>query len=126
MGGNSADVDDFEIEYIHIFNLFEFSSNVSQNSLKVGNRSGQKGDDGVNIENIERPAQPISFHNTVIIKEYVDYMKAKMVKNVQESVLNEFMNELKKESVASALETVKQWNLKNLLPHRKKENGHKS
>lgn len=60
------------------------------------------------------------------MKEYVDYMTSKMMKNVQESVLSEFMNELKKDSVTSALETVKQWNLKDLLRHRKKEDAHKS
>lgn len=121
MGGNAADNgSDVEAEYIQFLYFFKISWNVAQNPSKMGSRSGQNGDDGGNIDNIERPAQPIPFHKQVIMKEYIEYMKTKMVNNVQASVLSEFMHKLEKESMASAFETAKEFGITNLFNRKKK------
>lgn len=124
MGGNSVDADDVEVEYMHILYFLEFSTNVIESHSKAATKSGHKGDDGANFRYIENPAQPNQLIYKDIVKNYVDYMASKMANNVQKSVLSEFMNELTKDAMISATETVKQFRLNSLLSRRNEDNGH--
>lgn len=126
MGGNSADGADVEAEYIQVFYFLEFSSKILENRSKPATKSARKGEDGSNFENIERPVQPNPIHHKDIVKQYVDYVASKMANNVQKTILNEFMNELKKDLVVSAVKTVKNWNTKEFWSRKKEGNGHSS
>lgn len=108
IGGNAAENGcSVEVEYIHILYFFDFSLGEPRKKSNGATRSGPKGDDGGNDENIEQPPPPNSFHDKVIVKEYIEYMASKMTNSVQQSILNEFKKELEKDSVLSAFETVK-------------------
>lgn len=77
--------------------------------MKGKSKSSKNGVSGTNIENIQTPVQPNPFRNQMIVKNYVDYMVSKMKRNVNESVLNEFKEELEKKLVASAFSVVQRF-----------------
>lgn len=60
----------------------------------------------------------------MIVKNYVDYMVSKMENNIQESVLNEFKEELGRNLVASAFSTVQHFRSTVSGAHQMSQNIH--